>query len=98
MKLNVYADNAATTKLNEEVLNIYVDILKKNDDNSYSIYEVKGTTNPYTTASRRTLDRKYINDIAYQYFVLTKAGINVRSSHIVYLNNEYIYPGIYASE
>lgn len=83
----------ATFKYNDNICQ--VDILKKNDDDSYSIYEVKGTTNPYTTASRRTLDRKYINDIAYQYYVLTKAGINVSSCNIVYLDNEYVYVGIY---
>ena len=39
MKLNVYADNAATTKLNEEVLNIYVDTLKKNFANAQGAYK-----------------------------------------------------------
>jgi hypothetical protein len=83
----------ATFKYNNNICK--VDILKRNDDGSYSIYEVKGVTNPYTTASRKTMDRKYIDDIAYQYYVLTNLGINVTSNYLVYLNNEYVYDGHY---
>jgi hypothetical protein len=83
----------ATFKYNNNICK--VDILKRNDDGSYSIYEVKGVTNPYTTALRKTMDRRYIDDIAYQYYVLTNLGINVTSNYLVYLNNEYVYDGHY---
>ena len=72
-----------------------VDILKRNDDGTYSIYEVKGTTNPYKGSKRFELEDKYLNDIAYQYYVLKKSGIDVSHCYIVYLNNQYIYDGTY---
>ena len=59
-----------------------VDILRKNYDDSYSIYEVKGTTNPYTTKGKNKLETKYVNDISYQYYVLMNCGINIRDIYI----------------
>ena len=86
----------ATFKYNDNICQ--VDILLKNEDGTYSIYEVKGTTNPYADSKRSKLESKYINDISYQYYVLTKSGINVSNCYIVYLNNTYVYNGIYNLE
>ena len=71
-----------------------VDILKKNEDDSYSIYEVKATTDPYK-GSRLKLNKKYIDDISFQYFVCTKSGLNIKDCYIVYINSNYIYEGEY---
>ncbi|MBP5599458.1 MAG: aminotransferase class V-fold PLP-dependent enzyme [Lachnospiraceae bacterium] len=39
MKLNVYADNAATTKINDDVLKVYIDTLKNNYANAQGAYK-----------------------------------------------------------
>lgn len=57
-----------------------VDILK-NDADGVEIYEVKSSTK---------IKPIYIDDIAYQYFVLSNLGLNVKKACIVYINNEYI--------
>ena len=57
-----------------------VDILK-NDSNGVEIYEVKSSTK---------IKDIYIDDVSYQYFVLSNLGLNVKKACIVYINNEYI--------
>ena len=57
-----------------------VDILK-NDADGVEIYEVKSSTE---------IKDIYLDDVAYQYFVLTSAGLNVKKAAIVYINNEYV--------
>ncbi len=56
-----------------------VDILKKNND-KYEIYEVKSSTK---------LKDVYINDVSYQYYVLTNLGLNVTKAYVVYINSSY---------
>ena len=60
-----------------------VDILKKNG-NKYEIYEVKSSTE---------ISDIYLDDISYQYYVLSKLGLNVTKCAIVYLNNKYYRKG-----
>ena len=60
-----------------------VDILK-NDSDGVEIYEVKSSTK---------IKDIYVDDAAYQYFVLSNLGLNVKKVAIVYLNNEYIRTG-----
>ena len=55
-----------------------VDILK-NDVDGVEIYEVKSATE---------IKPIYYDDAAYQYFVLSNLGLNVKKVAIVYLNNE----------
>lgn len=57
-----------------------VDILK-NDFDGVEIYEVKSSTK---------IKDIYIDDVAYQYFVLSNLGLCVKKACIVYINNEYI--------
>ena len=57
-----------------------VDVLK-NDADGVEIYEVKSSTK---------IKDIYIDDVAYQYFVLSNLGLNVKKACIVYINNEYI--------
>ena len=57
-----------------------VDILKKEQDN-YEIYEVKSSTE---------VKDIYLHDISYQYFVLTKLGLNITKASIVHINSNYI--------
>lgn len=60
-----------------------VDILKKEKD-SYEIYEVKSSTK---------LKDVFINDASYQYYVLTKLGLNVAKCYVVTINNKYVRKG-----
>ena len=61
-----------------------VDILKK-ENGGWAIYEVKSSTH--------TDKPRYINDVAYQKYVLEKCGINVTGTYVMCLNNQYIYDG-----
>jgi hypothetical protein len=58
-----------------------VDILKRNDDDTFSIYEVKSTTG---------VEKHYIYDLAYQYYVLHNSNIKIKSLNLVYINSDYI--------
>ena len=60
-----------------------VDILK-NDEDGVEIYEVKSSTE---------IHESYIYDASYQTWVLSKLGLNVKKTSIVYLNNKYIKNG-----
>ena len=90
-KLNVRVEK--TQKLLEDKVNVIteasfiydnnfcsVDILK-NDSDGVEIYEVKSSTK---------INDIYLDDAAYQYFVLSNLGLNVKKVAIVYINNEYI--------
>ena len=57
-----------------------VDILK-NDSDGVEIYEVKSSTK---------IKDIYLDDAAYQCFVLSNLGFNVKKVAIVYINNEYV--------
>ena len=57
-----------------------VDILK-NDFDGVEIYEVKSATKMHDI---------YVDDVSYQYYVLSNLGFNVKKAFIVHINNEYI--------
>ena len=57
-----------------------VDILK-NDLDGVEIYEVKSSTHIEDKSI-------YLHDVAYQYFVLSNLGLNVKKACIFYLNKE----------
>jgi len=59
---------------------ILLDILVKNGD-AWDAYEVK---------SSRNLSETYYKDAALQYYVLTEAGVNVRSFSLISINGDYI--------
>ena len=60
-----------------------VDILK-NDEDGVEIYEVKSSTQ---------IRDVYYDDVAYQYYVLSNLGLNIKKACLVHLNNEYIRNG-----
>ena len=60
-----------------------VDILRNCTD-GVEIYEVKSSTK---------IKDIYVDDVAYQYFVLSNLGLNVKKACIVYINNEYVKMG-----
>ena len=57
-----------------------VDILKKSNNN-YEVYEIKSSTK---------LKDIYINDAAYQYYILNNLGFNITKCYIVVINTNYI--------
>ena len=57
-----------------------VDILK-NDADGVEIYEVKSST---------SVKDIYLDDAAYQCYVLSNLGLNVKKVCIVYINKEYV--------
>lgn len=57
-----------------------VDILK-NDSDGVEIYEVKSSTK---------VKDIFIDDVAYQYFVLSNLGLTVKRACVVYINNRYV--------
>lgn len=61
-----------------------VDILKNYGNKTVELYEVKSSTSVHDV---------YVNDIAYQVYVLTKLGFNVKKSCLVYINNQYVRQG-----
>ena len=60
-----------------------VDILK-NDIDGIEIYEVKSSTNIHDI---------YLDDVAYQYYVLNNLGFNIKRVCIMYINSEYVRYG-----
>jgi len=62
-----------------------VDILCKEDSGSgWSIHEVKSGT---------SADPSYLEDIAFQYHVVTGSGLPISTANLVYINSEYIRQG-----
>jgi len=61
----------------------YMDILVKEAD-GWAAYEVK--------ASTRVKDYQ-VNDVAYQYYVIARAGLPLRRVSLVHLNNQYVRRG-----
>jgi len=58
-----------------------VDILKRNGS-CYDIYEVKSSTG-------KDLEQ-YFPDVAFQWYVAEKSGLNIGNVHLVYLDSEYV--------
>ena len=81
-KKELLKDNVIITEASFNYNNNFcsVDILKK-INNNYEIYEVKSSTE---------IKDIYLDDISYQYYVLTNLGLNVTKSSIVYINSNYI--------
>lgn len=61
-----------------------VDILEPTGDDQWDIIEVKSSTG---------VDEVHLADVAFQYFVLTSAGINVRRCAVMVVNNRYVHHG-----
>ncbi len=61
-----------------------VDLLKCLGDNEVALYEVKSSTE---------VKEQFYDDVAFQYHVLTEAGLVVKSCHLVHINNQYVRQG-----
>lgn len=63
---------------------VRVDILKRNDDGTFDLIEVKSNT---------SLKKEHLPDCAIQLYVLRNLGIQIRQVCIMYLNREYVRRG-----
>ncbi len=61
-----------------------VDILKNLGNGNVELYEVKSSSE---------VKPVNIHDVAFQYYVLTKAGINVQKACLVHIDNSYVRQG-----
>lgn len=62
-----------------------VDILCKEDNgNGWSIHEVKSGT---------SADPSYLEDVAFQYYVVTGAGVPISTANLIHINSEYVRHG-----
>ncbi len=61
-----------------------VDLLKNYGGNVVELYEVKSSTE---------VSEIYVYDVAYQYYVLTKLGCDVRKACLVHINSGYVRKG-----
>jgi len=94
-------ERIALTKkwLNEGVKTIYeatfefdgvlvmVDILHKDTDGNYEIYEVKSST---WNSTKKKVKDIYIQDASIQYYVLDGYGLNVSKTFVTLLNTDYV--------
>lgn len=68
-----------------------VDILVRNDDGTYNIYEVKSSKQKKKKDKKLgCVKEKYIIDAAYQQYVLKNCGINVNKVFVVLLAEDYV--------
>ena len=61
-----------------------VDILINKGNNKVELYEVKSSTSVHDI---------YYYDVAYQYYVLTEIGFEVKKAGLVYIDNTYVRHG-----
>jgi hypothetical protein len=61
----------------------YMDILVKESD-GWAAYEVKASTR---------IKNYQVNDVAFQYYVITRSGLTLRRVSLVHVNNQYIRHG-----
>lgn len=60
------------------------DILTKNDDGSWDIYEVKSSTD---------VKEEHIADVAFQRICIEEAGVRISRTFLVHINNQYVRNG-----
>lgn len=72
----------------DEVL-IFCDILDRQIDGTYHLYEVKSFADIKKKIKKNEHDNFYINDLLIQIYVLTKYGLRVSKASIMYINKEY---------
>lgn len=61
------------------------DILTRDEDGVFDLFEVKSSTRV-----KRKADKDYIRDVAFQVIVLEACGCDIGSVHVIHLNGDYI--------
>ena len=68
-----------------------VDLLRKVDD-GYEIFEAKSSSET-ADSNPRSIEQKYLDDMAYQYYMLTNCGLNIKRVSLMVLNKKYVRCG-----
>lgn len=68
----------------EDNILVKVDCLKRNEDGTYDLIEVKSAT---------SVKNQNITDVGVQAYVLKKAGVPLRNIKLMHLNKDYVYDG-----
>ena len=63
---------------------VRVDILQRRRDGRWRLIEVK---------SSASLKGEHLDDVAIQYYVISRSGIDVASCHLAHVNRNYVFPG-----
>jgi len=66
---------------------VMVDILNKDANGNYEIYEVKSST---WSSKKPKVKDVYIQDASIQYYVLSGCGLNISKASITLLNTDYV--------
>ena len=77
------AENIAEASFIHDGLYCAVDILRRDVD-GFDIVEVKSST---------SVKDIYIDDVAFQYYLLTRCGVNVKKVYLMYIDNSYVRHG-----
>ena len=70
------------------------DILIRNDDDSFTLIEVKGSNSVFTHKSKDPsidtgIKGKYLYDLLFQYYVYSRFGLNISSLGYMYSNRDF---------
>jgi len=60
------------------------DVLERNKDGTYNLYEIKSSTAP---------KKDHEHDLAFQTIVLERSGLNIKNIFIIHVNREYVRNG-----
>jgi predicted RecB family nuclease len=63
---------------------VRADILHRRRDGRWRLIEVKSTA---------SMKEEHLEDVAIQYRVLSRSGVNVASCHLAHVNRNYVFPG-----
>lgn len=72
---------------------VMADVVIKNDNGTWSIHEIKASTKNVSTNGTETVKPVHIPDIAFQKMVFEKAGYDIESVSLVYLNRNFVRKG-----
>ena len=89
--LDESVENIYEATFNYDDVLVMVDILHKNNDGSFEIYEVKSSS----WNSKKTLKdiEKYIHDVSIQYYVMGGLGYNISKCFITMIASDYVCDG-----
>ncbi|MBP5301497.1 MAG: DUF2779 domain-containing protein [Bacilli bacterium] len=64
-----------------------IDIIRKNNDKTFSIYKIKSCTD-----IKKNIDH-YYDEISFQTYILEKNNLKIKDAHIIHINKNYVRNG-----
>lgn len=71
-------------RLEADDMTCIFDVLERNEDGTYNLYEIKSSTKP---------KKEHEHDLAFQTIVLERWGLSVKNIFVIHVNNEYVRHG-----